>query len=468
MSARAAEPEVVVAPNPGPQSDAYASTSDITVYGGGAGSGKSHLGLLRFGVHADRYPGYEGAIFRREMPMITQAGGLWEESVKMYPMFGARPNFSEHYWRWKRQDAFGSLVQFRSLQHEKDKLNFQGAQLCEFLLDEGTHFEESQFWYLFSRLRSTNAPTFKPRCLITCNPDPDSWLRGLVDWYIGEDGYPIRERAGKRRWFARLGDELVWADSKEAVRAVAGDAKTPRSFRFIPALLSDNPKGDPNYAANLEALPLVERERLLGGNWNVRHAAGLVFRRDWFEVIDEVPRDVVSVGRYWDLAATPVTPQSQDPDWTRGVKISKHASGMFVVHDVASLRGTPAEVESLIMSTAQQDGRACKIGFWQDPGQAGKSEAHRYIRMLAGYAVSATPAALDKVTYARSTSSQAEKGYVKLLRGPWNDAYIAEHQSFPDGKHDDIVDAESLGMLKMTTEVQVRTGNARELMRRHF
>lgn len=461
--------EIHVAPNPGPQTAAFSSTADVTVYGGGAGSGKSHLALFRFGVHADRYPGYEAAIFRREMPMITQPGGLWEESVKMFPMFGAKPNFSERYWRWRRDNALGSLIQFKGMQHEKDMLNFQGAQLAEFCLDEATHFTEAQFWWLFSRLRSTNAPSFKPRCLLTCNPDSDNWLRRFVDWYIGPDGFPIPERAGKRRYFVRHGDELLFADTPEEAQRkhpqwLSGRVHKPSSLRFIPALLRDNPKGDPEYQARLEALPLVERERLLGGNWNIRNAAGLVFRREWFEVVDALPSDMVDVGRFWDLAATPVTPQSPDPDWTRGVKMSRHRSGLFVIHDVVSLRGTPRDVETAILNTAKQDGRGCTVGFWQDPGAAGKSEVDRYRNALAGWRVEIERAAHDKETYARAASSQAQAGNIKLLRGAWNEAYLSEHHAFPDGAHDDIVDAESLGMQKLThTYMPVTKGFVRGL-----
>jgi predicted phage terminase large subunit-like protein len=129
---------------------------------------------------------------------------------------------------------------------------------------------------------------------------------------------------------------------------------------------------------------------------------------------------------------------------------------MFVVLDVVSIRARPHEVDQLIDRTAQQDGRAVRVGFWQDPGAAGKAEADRHVRRLAGWAVSTRIAALNKVAYAKATSSQAEKGNVKLLRGPWNDAYLSEHEGFPDGAHDDIVDAESLGVLEMTTHVDAR------------
>jgi hypothetical protein len=79
---------------------------------------------------------------------------------------------------------------------------------------------------------------------------------------------------------------------------------------------------DPGYLANLMALPTVERERLLGGNWKIRPAAGLYFQREWCEVVDAIPPKPWSRG--WDLAATPKT-ESNDPDWTSGTKIGRTA-----------------------------------------------------------------------------------------------------------------------------------------------
>jgi hypothetical protein len=37
---------------------------------------------------------------------------------------------------------------------------------------------------------------------------------------------------------------------------------------------------NPEYLASLLSLPLLERERLLGGNWKIRPAAGLYFKRE--------------------------------------------------------------------------------------------------------------------------------------------------------------------------------------------
>ena len=83
----------------------------------------------------------------------------------------------------------------------------------------------------------------------------------------------------------------------------------PISVTFIPAKVFDNPallRANPEYYAWLLSLPLLERERLLNGNWKIRPAAGLYFKRDWCVVVDEVPADL-DVVRYWDLAATEKT-----------------------------------------------------------------------------------------------------------------------------------------------------------------
>jgi phage terminase large subunit-like protein len=50
----------------------------------------------------------------------------------------------------------------------------------------------------------------------------------------------------------------------------------------------------------------------VGGNWKIRPAAGLYFKREWCTVVDQAPADL-DVVRYWDLAATEKT-ELNDPD----------------------------------------------------------------------------------------------------------------------------------------------------------
>jgi predicted phage terminase large subunit-like protein len=161
------------------------------------------------------------------------------------------------------------------------------------------------------------------------------------------------------------------------------------------------------------ALPSVERERLLGGNWKVRAAAGLLFRRGWCQIVDVVPEGTQFV-RGWDLAATPKT-EGNDPDWTVGTKIGRTPDGRFIVAHSVRIRKTPAEVERLLLNTASQDGHACKIALPLDPAQAGKAQAANLLKLLAGYRARFAPASGDKVTRFGAFSAQAEGGNVLVL-----------------------------------------------------
>ncbi|KAG0761457.1 hypothetical protein G6F22_018874 [Rhizopus arrhizus] len=97
-------------------------------------------------------------------------------------------------------------------------------------------------------------------------------------------------------------------------------------------------EADPGYLANLMAVGRVERERLLGGNWKVRKAAGSYFKRSDVEIIDVRPTDVVSWVRRWDLAATEPTEENPDPDWTAGLLMGKRANGRYVIADLVYVR----------------------------------------------------------------------------------------------------------------------------------
>ncbi len=61
--------------------------------------------------------------------------------------------------------------------------------------------------------------------------------------------------------------------------------------------------------------------------------------------------------------------------------------------------------------------------------------------MLQGYNVKTVKATQDKVTRTLPASSQAEAGNIKILQAPWNEDFFRELENFPEGAHDDIVDA---------------------------
>lgn len=392
--------------------------------------------------------GFGGVIFRRTSPMIRNEGGLWDESMSLYPLIGAKPKETVLQWVFPS----GAKLKFAHMQYESDRLDWQGTSIAFIGFDELTHFTKLQFFYMLSRSRSGCG--VRPYIRATCNPDADSWVAEFISWWIDQEtGFPIPERAGVLRYFVRVDDAIMWADTpEELMRHATADPDLPKgappplpkSVTFIPARLQDNQilmSKDPGYLSNLMAQNAVDRARLLGGNWKIRPAAGLYFRREWCQAVEAIPHGTV-FARGWDLAGTPKT-SDNDPDWTVGTKIGRMSDGRFLVVDNRRMRVGPIDVERALLNTAMNDGTDVRIGLPQDPGQAGKAQVQNLVRLLAGFDARSKPVTGDKLTRFKPFSAQAEAGNVLYLRGDWNDAWFTALEGFPDALHDDDVDATS-------------------------
>jgi predicted phage terminase large subunit-like protein len=451
-------------PHKGPQTAFLNSKAHIAVYGGQAGGGKTWALLVEAARHVD-VPGYGAVIFRRTSPQITNEGGLWDESMGLYPKLGGVPRHTLD-WQFRRKDGElkdAANIGFRHLQHEKDKLTWQGSQIAMLGFDELTHFTESQFFYLLSRNRSTCGVT--PYVRATTNPVPSDdpiggWVNRMISWWIDQEtGLAIPERSGIVRWFIRRQRDLIWSDSKEALIEKYGrpdldihhvdQPVLPKSFTFIPARLSDNPtllQIDPSYRANLLALPDVERERLAEGNWNAKVQAGLFFKIGRLTTITTIPASL-EYCRAWDLAAT-----DGAGDWTVGAKLGRDASGVYYIVDIQRGQWETGYRDEVIRATTELDGN-CVIRVPQDPGAAGKSEAHRLGTMLAGRIVKKSRVTGDKATRAAGFASQVNIGNVRIFNGWWATGLTQRLDAFPTrGVPDDEIDALADAFYELATK----------------
>ena len=452
-------------PQAGPQEAFLSSPADIVIYGGAAGGGKTWALLIEPLRHYQNKE-FGAVIFRRTFPEITNEGALWDESERIYPYFGARPVKGDLYWQF----TTGSKVTFAHLQFEKNLNDYQGAQIALIGFDQLEHFTEKMFFYMLSRNRSLSG--VRPYIRATCNPEP-GWLADFLAWWIDEDGFANLERAGVIRYFVRYNEQIEWSDSAEQLRQ-AYPSLEPKSVTFIPASVFDNKilmERDPGYLANLQALPLVDRERLLGdpvrgGNWKIKPSAGKVFNRSWFKIVDAVPAGGI-VARRFDFAGTEKELAKDDPDYTASCEMLS-VNGSYYILDITNDQIGPAEVERTFENLARQDAARFKaearryvLRWEQEPGSAGKRESWRLVRKMAGIESRGVPSTGDKLTRAKPLAAQAEVGNVYLQRGAWNEMFLQHMHAQPEWTHDDIMDATS-GAFEDLTTLAPRAASSRQ------
>lgn len=159
--------------------------------------------------------------------------------------------------------------------------------------------------------------------------------------------------------------------------------------------------------------------------------------------------------RFWDLAATEAQ-AGADPDWTVGVLMGKHKDGSFWVLDVVRDRLGPKGVRRLIRQTAEADGREVPVRLEREGGASGKIAADSIVTdELVGWPAGSVRPQGSKAERAEPWGSQIEAGNVRFFAAPWVRPFLAEHQGFPSGDHDDQVDAAS-GAFSELSKPQIR------------
>lgn len=399
-----------------------------------------------------QHPKATGVIFRKTSKQLTAPGSIFSEAVSMYSSI-YKTGLKVRYRDTEIQFPNGAILKFSHLQHTSDMYSWKGAQLSFVAFDEATEFEEQAIVYLLSRMRNAHV-NYKPQLFLLTNPDYNSFMRlWIQDFYLDPlTGIPFADKSGVKRWFFRQGNTMLWYNSLEEAESVhgAGAESGITSFTFIPATCRDNPpllKAQPDYISRLMSLPRVEMERLLLGSWFARQESSGLFKRDWVGLVDHANARATQRVRAWDFAFSKPSEQYSNPDWTRGVLISKDKSKIYTIESVVGLRDRVHEVEKLIFSTAVQDGTEVIISIPQDPNAAAAAYAKNLQMRLGemGFTCRLQRPVKSKVTRFAPFSSVAQAGFVNVVKAEWNKDFFDELEIFDgSGKHhDDQVDCVS-------------------------
>lgn len=371
--------------------------------------------ILMGGLQYVGVKGYAGIIFRKTYADLTKPGALIDRAKEWLFKFddvkwNEKDKKFEFFEKYGPHKETISILQFGYLENGNDKYNYQGGEYQYIGFDELTHIDLSSYTYMFSRLRRLKGFEVPLRVRGASNPPDD--------------------------------DSGIWVKQRFI------DEGPEKGRVFIPAGLDDNPYLDAKeYEQSLEELDPVTRSRLRDGNWEIVRK-GNMFKRNWFQPVDELPPYRKKV-RFWDMAATDEEKakkrnKSNDADYTAGILMSRWKN-TYYIEDVIRVRKRPADTELLQKDTAVSDGYNTIIREEREPGSSGISVIDSKKRnLLADFDYDEVHSTGTKTARANPFSAAAERGQIKYLVGCRNiELLFDEAESFPGGIHDDMVDAAS-------------------------
>lgn len=343
-------------------------------YGGAAGGGKSDA-LLMAALKYVHIPGYAALLLRRTYVDLARPGALMDRSLSW---LNGKAHWSAQEKRWTFPS--GATLTFGYLEAENDKLQYQSSEFQFIGFDELTHFTETQYTYLFSRLRRLKDATLPLRMRSASNPGGTGgmWVKSrfIPDSFTPADA--VEEKVWvKKDYDQENGDEI-------------------RRF-FVPARLDDNPHLDAEgYERSLRELDPITRAQLRKGDWQITAQGDILYM--WSEAHHVIPwsafRKVFGVdgdhvpkhwqlGVFQDWGTTPEHPcmtgffatAAENSPIVNGVPL---AGSVFYYRSMHDVKSTAREVKARIYEAMSRHQEIPRARLWQMSHEA-SSERLEYV-----------------------------------------------------------------------------------------
>ena len=286
-----AEKTQIYRPHDGCQRAMVQANVDVCFAGGVLAAGKT-FGAALSTAEPSLDARWRGLVVKNNIDDLKRGGGVIDTfSKELYGSEAAMRNSDMPRLTFPN----GAWIDFCHLADQSYRTimrRFKSSQYDWIYFDELTEFSWDAFRALLTRNRGKSS--YAGKCLATMNPERESWIRELIDWYIGEDGFIDPDRDGVVRYFYVMGSDVksvVWGDTKEEVYMQCkaaidrkldkvfgygqGRDKWPnmiKSFTFYLGKMSENKEmleNNEGYIGTVAMSGGAESEKLLEGNWNV-------------------------------------------------------------------------------------------------------------------------------------------------------------------------------------------------------
>lgn len=253
------------------------------LFGGAAGGAKSDFVLMAALQYVD-IPGYSAIIFRRTYTDLALPGAIMDRSLLWLQGTDAQWNGNDKQWVFPS----GAKLNFAFLANEDQKFRYQSAEFQFVGFDELTQFTETQYLYLFSRLRG---PDIEDESFQHLPPEIQRQREAL-------SRVPLRMRAASNPG----GRGHPWVKARFQLSGKGEAINTPTRI-FIPSFLEDNPSLNKEaYEESLAKLDPFEAAQLRHGDWDARPPGDWFFEHDQLEAAVRLGHEYDELLRAGDFA----------------------------------------------------------------------------------------------------------------------------------------------------------------------
>ena len=237
------------------------TVTDI-LWGGGAGSGKTLIACIWMILQCRNYPGITIGLGRKELTRLKQTTiiSLLQEAHPLLGIGKGEYRYNEHGGRIEYIN--GSSIQLIDLSRQPSDPNYDrygSLLLTHVVIEEAGEIQRRARDVFISRKNRFRNREYNlvGKSITTCNPSSNFLKLDYYNEYLKLGG----------------GDYQKWPHGQVEI-----DGKMTTAYRaFIRSLAYDNPFLPRNYIESLKQLPLMERKRLLEGNWDFENVDTMIF-----------------------------------------------------------------------------------------------------------------------------------------------------------------------------------------------